>query len=184
MLIGFFFNYLSVLPRVQLSSSSHSRRDSPGWDLLRSTLDKPDWSCCPRSLSTLRRWPADGQSCYQLNYWKWKLPLLPDLSPCPLVCKEMIQSVLTAPQDLQWCLRLVKLKLSLQPLHVCFSLSFFLELFWKKNQINKTGLEKTEIKTYSPKIKNRTFIFVKLNQITKFLNLKSWATRPSGAIWG
>lgn len=43
----------------------------------------------------------------------------------------------TAPQDLQWCLRLVKLKLSLQPLHVCFSLSFFLELFWswkKKDQ--------------------------------------------------
>lgn len=38
---------------------------------------------------------------------------------------------LTAPQDLQWCLRLVKLKLSLQPLHVCFSFSFFLELFWK-----------------------------------------------------
>lgn len=41
----------------------------------------------------------------------------------------LLLSVLTAPQALQWCLRLVKLKLSLQPLHVSFS--FFLELFWK-----------------------------------------------------
>lgn len=48
-----------------------------------------------------------------------------------------LPSVLTAPQDLQWCLRLVKLKLSLQPLHVCFSFSFFLELFCRTHREKK-----------------------------------------------
>ena len=66
--------------------------------------------------------------CERLNVWKKRSTCFPTsgawvyLPPC----------VLTAPQDLQWCLRLVKLKLSLQPLHVCFSLSFFLELFCRR----------------------------------------------------
>lgn len=59
-----------------------------------------------------------------------------------------VPSVLTAPQDLQWCLRLVKLKLSLQPLHVCFSLSFFLELFWKNNNKNNNK-HKSCVKVFS-----------------------------------
>jgi len=55
-------------------------------------------------------------------------------------------SALTAPQDLQWCLRFVKLKLSLQPLHVCFSFSFFLELFWKTCKKKKERRRRKSVK--------------------------------------
>lgn len=44
------------------------------------------------------------------------------------VAIDVSTHTLTAPQCLQWCFRLVKLNVSLQPLHVSFSLSRFFEL--------------------------------------------------------
>lgn len=48
-------------PRVQLSSSARQCRGSPGWGWLRNTPGTSGSSCCPRSLNTLHRWPAEGQ---------------------------------------------------------------------------------------------------------------------------
>lgn len=141
-----------VSPQAQLSFSVHSRLDSPGWGWLRNTPGTLDSFCCPRSLNTLHRWPAEGQRekgrrCWEaaklltVNCLKEIFHLFPDfsLSLHPFISTSyqtvpkflLSHLCLTAPQDLQWCLRFVKLKLSLQPLHVCFSFSFFLELFWK-----------------------------------------------------
>lgn len=91
------------------------------------------WTLCTDGLQKDRereRWEAaNGFSKETFHFFlssSLHFYTVPKVSPAP--------SVLTAPQDLQWCLRLVKLKLSLQPLHVCFSLSFFLELFWKERR--------------------------------------------------
>lgn len=120
----------------QLSSSVHRHLDSPGWGWPRNTPGTLGSFCCPRSLNTLHRWPTEGQSRVKLIVQKKFSSCPPEfpsflhpIKPCQIF--SLVPSVLTAPQDLQWCLRLVKWKLSLQPLHVCFSFSFFRELFWK-----------------------------------------------------
>lgn len=131
-----FSSFLPVSPQPELSSSVHRHPDSPGWGWPRNTPGTRGSFCCPRSLNTLHRWPTEGQSRLQLIVQKKFSTCPPEfpsflhpIKPCQ-IC-SLVPSVLTAPQDLQWCLRLVKWKLSLQPLHVCFSFSFFRELFWK-----------------------------------------------------
>lgn len=72
---------------------------------------------------------------------------------------------MAAPQDLQWCLRLVKLKLSLQPLHVCFSFSFFLEVFWKKktkekNTQHRSHVSRSSVSSVSAKLNQKECLWL------------------------
>lgn len=52
-----FFIYFLFKPQVQLFSSVHQHRDPRCWNT-RGTLGS---FCCPRSLNTSHRWPAEGQ---------------------------------------------------------------------------------------------------------------------------
>lgn len=84
--------FLSAVPQVELSSSVHWLQDSLGWGSLRNTPGTLGSFCCPRSLNTLHRWPAEGHS-FLLRAQKRNSDLLPRLpSLCPFIstfCKML-----------------------------------------------------------------------------------------------
>ena len=72
-------SFLFVSPQGQLSSSVRQHLDSPCWP--RNTPGTPGSSCCPASLNTLHRWPAEGHSCEGLITQKTFATSCPDIFP-------------------------------------------------------------------------------------------------------